>query len=522
MSQTLCVSFTLERDRLVTQPHTRQQLYDRIRATSRDEVILEEMIRLGFWPAHGTLPEDPADEIRRQGEVQRELDTLRAESRRLHHEAALLKALRQRRFAEARRKRQETKERHERERQERATAWRQHTEREIVFLGPGVSGGLNTTEGNTARLQSAGLPVLTTAAELATAMSITVGELRFLAFARNVATVSHYVRFAIPKKTGGMRQISAPMPRLKAAQHWILHHILAHVPPHDAAHGFRPQHSIVSNAQPHVGADIVLNVDLQDFFPSIAYPRVKGVFRALGYADAVATILGLVCTAPDIEELILDGQTYFVAVSERHLPQGAPSSPALTNLLCRRLDRRLTALAARNGFTYTRYADDLTFSASGEAVARLPHVHKRLAVIIAAEGLTLHPRKTRLLRRGRQQEVTGLVVNSKVNIARATLKRFRAVLYQIEEDGPEGKRWGHSSDVIAAVRGFAHFVAMVNPEKGALFQDQVRRIIATHGWSPPQAPLRVSAPEARPASVPVDTAPAAPESPAITPWWKLW
>jgi RNA-directed DNA polymerase len=458
------------------QPRTRQELYDRIRQTSREEVILEEMIRLGFWPAQGEVPEDPADEIRRKGDIWRELSDLYKQNRTLQSEAELKKQVYQQRLAESRRKRQETKERRERERLERAEAWRQKKEQDIVYLGDRVSGGLNYTQCDRARLQSYNLPEYATAEQIALAMGITIGQLRFLAFSRKTSTISHYIRFRIPKKTGGDRIISAPMSRLKQAQYWILSNILEKVALHEAAHGFRQGRSIVSNAQPHVGAEVIINLDLKNFFPSISYRRIKGLFRAIGYSEAAATIFGLLCTEPEIEAVELDGKTYYVALSERHLPQGAPTSPALTNILCRRLDRRLAQMAENLGFVYTRYADDLTFSASGDNRRYICNILRRTESIVAHEGFEIHEEKTRILRSSRQQEVTGVVVNDKPNVDKKTLKRFRATLFQIEKDGLEGKHWGHSDDLIASIQGFANFVAMINPVQGAEFQEKVQRI----------------------------------------------
>ncbi|HEX8635519.1 MAG TPA: reverse transcriptase family protein [Pyrinomonadaceae bacterium] len=507
-------------------PKTREELYERIRQTSKAAFVLEDMIRLGFWPERGVMPQDPAEEIHRRGELQRELGQLRAENRRLSNEAALLKEMRKRRLAESRRKRQETKERRERERQARAAAWRTRQEREIVFLGTEVSGGLNYEECDAARLQAYGLPLLRNAAEIADAVGIKVNELRFLSFDRKTSTVSHYVRFQVPKKSGGVRLISAPMPRLKAVQHWILRHILEKVALHECAHGFRAGRSIVTNARPHVGAETVVNLDLQDFFPTITYRRVKGLYRSFGYSEAAATILGLLCTEPATEEVELDGRKYFVATGARHLPQGAPTSPAVTNALCRRLDRRLLKLAGELGFTYTRYADDLTFSASGENLRHLSGVLAGVKSIVEHEGFAVHPEKTRVLRRSRQQEVTGIVVNSRANVSRQELRRFRATLYQIEKDGPAGKSWGHSQDVIASIQGFANFVYMVNPEKGAELQQRVRAIVEKYDWQPAKFTPR---PAARPSnrqgqSTPPSAGNDAGQTPAppTKKWWKLW
>ncbi|PSB35740.1 RNA-dependent DNA polymerase [filamentous cyanobacterium Phorm 46] len=461
---------------MTDQPRTRQELYDRIRETSKEEFILEEMIRFGFWPAQGEIPQDPADEIRRIGEIQRELDELRRENSLLHNEQALRKEMLKQRLIQSRQKQQETKERREKERQERSQNWHQRKQQEICYLGDEVSGGLNNTNYNEERLQSYQLPLCNIGAEIAAAMEISVGQLRFLAFDRKTSHISHYIRFKIPKKTGGERHISAPMPRLKAAQHWILVNILEKLELHGAAHGFRTSHSIVTNARPHVGSEVIINFDLKNFFPSISYKRVKGLFQSFGYSEAAATIFGLLCTEPEIEELELDGKTYFVAVTERHLPQGSPASPAITNLLCRRLDRRLTQMAGELGFVYTRYADDLTFSASGDSLQNICNVLRRTESIVAHEGLVINEEKTRILRKNRQQEVTGIVVNEQLSISKKMLKRFRAALFQIEKDGPDGKRWGNSEDVIASIQGFANFVAMVNPEKGAEFIEQVKTI----------------------------------------------
>ncbi|NEP36759.1 MAG: RNA-directed DNA polymerase, partial [Moorea sp. SIO3B2] len=200
------------------QPRTRQELYDRIRQIGKEEFVLEEMIRYGFWPAEGEMPEDPADEIRRRGELQRELAQLRQESKKLQNEQAVRKRLLKERLAQSRLKRQETKQRREQQRLERAQAWAIRQQQEILYLGEEVSPGLNHTESDRIRLETYKLPLLSTAQEIAQAMGIPLGQLRFLAFNRKTATISHYIRFKIPKKTGGERLISAPKPKLKQAQ----------------------------------------------------------------------------------------------------------------------------------------------------------------------------------------------------------------------------------------------------------------------------------------------------------------
>lgn len=507
----------------------RQELYDRIRESSRDEVILEEMIRLGFWPRGGDLPEDPAQEIRRRGELERRLRELNAKYRATQDPEEYARLARQRRMAESRRRRQETKQRRIEEREARREAWQRRKQSEITYLGEGVSGGLRPEAGDHEKLRGQGLPELSDAAGLAAALEITVSDLRFLAYSRRVSTVTHYRRFALPKRTGGLRQISAPMPRLKRVQEWILENVLERVEVHPDAHGFRRGRSIVSNALPHVGKDVVVNADLKDFFPTITYRRVKGLFRKLGYAESLATIFGLICSEPDASEVEMDGRTYYVARAERFLPQGAPTSPAITNIICRGLDARLSHLASELGFTYTRYADDLTFSASGEAAGRCGRLLRRLAYVVRDEGFELHPDKTRVLRSGRRQEVTGLVVNEQVSVPRPVLRRFRAMLHQIEKDGPAGKRWGRSPNVLESIAGFANFVAMVDPEKGVALKDRVSVILDRH---PDVATPRLQRPRWQPPAPSETTSASTPGAPSPSspkpgprkkrPWWKFW
>ncbi len=493
-------------------PRTRQELYDRIRDGSKDEYVLDEMVRLGFWPARSGVPGDPADVVHRRADLQGEIRALTSEQSRLGDLARLKNELRKRRLAESRRKQKETKERRERERVARAEAWAARKGKELLFLGRGVSGGLSQREGDGAKRERLGLPKLETPEALAQALGLTVGQMRGLCYARVVSTRTNYVRFALPKKTGGTRLISAPMPRLKAAQHWVLKNVLEKLAVDEAAHGFRAGRSIVSNARPHVGAGVVVNLDLKDFFPTVMYPRVKGFFVKVGYSEATATALSLLCTEPDVEEVELDGQRYYVAQGARRLPQGAPTSPALTNLLCRRLDRRLKGAAVKLGFTYTRYADDLTFSApKGGEVGKMLRLAR---LIIRKEDFTPHPEKTRVQRRGGQQEVTGVVVNDKPGVDRETLRRFRALLHQLEKSGPEGKRWNGSTDVIASAVGFANYVAMVDPAKGKGFQEKARALEQRYG-------RKAVAPPKRKAEAPAQEPPK-PEEPPKKKWWKVF
>lgn len=462
---------------------TREELYERIRKSSKQEVVLEEMQRLGFWPHETAQPTVEEQLIRREGELQTALSKLGDELRGIEDRDRALKTMRKERMARARERREETRQRAAQGRHARALTWHERRQRELLYVGDGVSGGLNDAHSDSQALARNALPALDHASDLAQAMGIGLGELRFLAWHREVSSVSHYQRFTMPKKSGGERHISAPMPRLKRAQYWVLDNILAKMPVHEAAHGFMPGRSILTNAAPHVGRDVVINLDLKDFFPSIGMRRVRGVFRQLGYSSQVASLLALVCTEAPTDEVQLDGSRYFVARGERVLPQGAPTSPMITNLLCRRLDARLAASAAKLGFHYTRYADDLTFSVGPEHSRDTAKLLWRVKQIVASEGLTLHPDKQQVMRRHRQQHVTGIVVNDKLSVDRDTLRRFRAVLHQAERHGPQGLQWNGNSDVIGALRGYANFIAMTDAARGEPYLQRVRALAAKHEGS---------------------------------------
>jgi RNA-directed DNA polymerase len=445
----------------------------RIRAASKDAVVLEDMQRLGFWPKDLPPPDasDPQSEaarlIEREQALVGELQALGRDLKRLRDPVEAMREMRKQRMAQARERREEVKRKHAEARYQRALAWHARRQRDIVWLGDGVSTGLSDGRTDAQRVSSHGLPAIDDALALANAMGVPLAELRFLAYSRAVSRISHYQRFTLPKKSGGTRLISAPMPRLKRAQYWVLDNLLARQPVHAAAHGFVPGRSIVGNAGAHAGNSVVINFDLKDFFPSIAYPRVKGLFSSFGYSNSVSTLLALICTETPTDIVEIDKQRYHVAKGERCLPQGAPSSPAITNLLCRRLDRRLQASAAKLGFSYTRYADDMTFSAPESARGNLGRMLWCARQIIADEGFTLHPDKQRVMRAGSRQEVTGLVVNEDPAVPREKMRRFRATLYQVERDGPDGKHWNGNANVIAALDGYARFIFMVNPRKGA-------------------------------------------------------
>lgn len=494
---------------------TRQEIYDRIRATSRDEFILSEMIKLGFWQSDEGQPKLTEQLIKREGELNRELNELTQKQRRYDNQQAMLADMRKARMAAAKKRRIETKEKNEQKRKDKAEQWKQTQQTNIVYLGEAVSGNLNDTIADTAKLTQFGLPHFEDALGLANALNISLGKLRFLAYNRKVSTTTHYKRFYLAKKSGGKRLISAPMPKLKEVQYWVLDNILYKIKNTDSAHGFVPQRSILTNANNHIGQDVVINIDLKDFFPSIDYKRIKGLFAKLGYSQQIASILALICSEPDVDLVDIDRKTYYVASTERKLPQGAPTSPAITNLICYKLDHRFEGIAQKFNFSYSRYADDITFSAKGEGTKLVGQVLWAIKQVIEDEGFQVHPDKLAVMRKGSQQSVTGIVVNDKPGIDRKELHRFRALLHQIELKGTEGKSWRHGVDLENSMRGYANFVTMVKPEQGKRFKAQLDKIfgVRTKSQSSPIVEASIIPPA-------IQTTPPKPES-NEKPWWEI-
>lgn len=363
-----------------------------------------------------------------------------------------------------------------RRRQERAQQIALRRETDIVFLGRGVSRGLADRRANVEKLESRGLPLMATPADLATALGITIPRLRWLAFHSEASRVTHYIRFTVPKKSGGRRVLSTPHKAMSECQEWIFHNVLAKVPPHPSAHGFVSGRSTVTNAVPHVGKDVVVNVDLKDFFPSVTFPRVKGMFQGMGYSPAVSTILALLCTESPRRKVRYGKETYHVATAVRSLPQGACTSPGLSNLVVRRLDARLDGLCKKLGWSYTRYADDMTFSAKGNKSDEIGYLLARVRHLVQEEGFVLNNRKTRILKRNAAQTVTGIVVNDRPGVPRREVRRMRAILHQARVDGLKAQNREHIPHFESWLQGMVAYIHMVNPKQGGKLKADLDRL----------------------------------------------
>ncbi len=291
-----------------------------------------------------------------------------------------------------------------------------------------------------------------TVGELAAHLHLSASELTWFAdlHHRNPARgpLSHYRYRWIPKRRGDSRLLMEPKESLKLTQRRLLETLINDIPLHEAAHGFRRARSIKTFAASHVGKRVVLKMDLGDFFPSITFVRVAGLFRWLGYREEIARLLAGLCTHRPPST---------VAKMDRHLPQGAPTSPALANAVAYRLDCRLAGFAMKAGLNYTRYADDLAFSGDRITEAFSHHV----GGIILEEGFRIHPRKTRFMTRSTKQHLAGVIVNEHPNFDRHEFDLLKAILHNCARHGPAEQNVTRDH-----LRGRLAAVQMLNPVRG--------------------------------------------------------
>ena len=362
-------------------------------------------------------------------------------------------------------------------------AWLAYKREHVVHLGPGVwwhdTADVDRFDADDPdkKRQDNALPTLADVEAFAKTLGMTVSKLRWLAYHREVDSGTHYKRWNVPKRDGSPRLISAPKPDLKAAQRWITREVTEHLPVHGAAHGFLIGRSIVTNARVHAGAKVVVKMDIRGFYPTVTWRRVKGLLRKAGLGEQVATLMALLATESPREEVVTRGRTYYVATAPRSLPQGAPTSPSITNALCLRLDARLSGLAKKLGCRYTRYADDLTFSWHGDAKTDVGGLLHAVTAIVKAEGFAIHPAKTRVMRSGARQQVTGLVINEApgrppARVPRKRIRDLESAIYN-REHGRPGK-----GESLEHLKGLAAFVMMTDRDKGRALMERIDKLIA--------------------------------------------
>ncbi|MEO8530908.1 MAG: reverse transcriptase family protein [Deltaproteobacteria bacterium] len=313
------------------------------------------------------------------------------------------------------------------------------------------------------------LPALSTLTDLADWLAISpdqltrFADLRLLSARTESVFAPHYRHHLIPKRDGMLRLIEEPKPFLKTLQRRLLCGLIAKIPTHDTAFAFVAKRNCIKAAAKHAGEACVVSFDLADFFPRVGFHRIYGLFRAVGYPAGVARHLAGLCTsaAPHLSDHQIAARDFLIG---RHLPQGAPTSPALANLVAFRLDQRLFGLAERLGATYTRYADDLTFSGDGYIASVLADAVPK---IVADEGFLLRVAKTRVMPKHNRQLVTGIVVNATLSLPRKTRDRLKATLHHLSRPS-DPRRFDPA--FMASLSGEISWVEQVSPHHGLRFR----------------------------------------------------
>ena len=268
---------------------------------------------------------------------------------------------------------------------------------------------------------------------------------------------ANYYRFKIPKKSGGSRIIDAPSKELKLVQN-IINYALSHFfEVHDATHGFIKSRGIKTNAEVHVGSVFILNIDLKDFFPSVSITRIENRLEDLGFSTISARLIGILCT------------------KNNKLPQGSPASPLITNIVSTRLDKRLECFALARGCKYSRYVDDITFSSMNYVFnARF---EKTLSKIIENEGFRLNISKTRILTKSDRQEVTGVIVNEKINVNRKFVRKVRAMIHTLSKEGIYEDR-NKLKPLVMSTLGSLYFIRQIRGANDPLYLRMNNQLIS--------------------------------------------
>lgn len=292
----------------------------------------------------------------------------------------------------------------------------------------------------------------------------------------SLGPLQHYRYRWIPKKNNSSRLLEIPKTHTKALQTKINQDLLSKIPVHPDTHGFTKGRSTVSYTQAHLGKNWVLRLDLKNFFTSVSYTRIFNIFSNLGYPKSVVRQLTLLCTNR-VPYAVLDKNVtdwwFRKTLMAPHLPQGAPTSPALSNLAAFNLDCRLSALAKSIDCNYSRYADDMLFS--GSAYRNLNNLIPYIGHIVAEEGFRLNYRKTRVLGQGQRQMATGIVLNQHHNIPREEYQRTKAMLHNCVRKGVKSQSNGQEN-FHAHLKGKLDYFSMLNPSKAEKLEKIFQRI----------------------------------------------
>jgi RNA-directed DNA polymerase len=347
------------------------------------------------------------------------------------------------------------------------------------------------------RLSALRLPQLPTPGDLADWLEIPFPLLDWFANvpartrSSGQSRLAHYNYRWMPKRQGGARLIEAPKTKLRDIQRRILCGILNQIPVHAAAQGCVRGRSVIGNASLHVGSPLILKLDLRDFFVSVPGSRIHALFRSIGYPLATTRYLTALTThrtpvyilqgMPEQEyashEQLHRNHLWARRFMNGHLPQGAPTSPALANLCAYHMDLRLTGAALTCGAAYSRYVDDMVFSCAEGDAARALRMLKMFQEIILEEGFEPNWRKTRRIPAFASQRVTGVVVNTRLNPPRRDFDALKAILTNCQRHGPDSQNRQGLPNFREHLQGRITWIQQLNPEKGRKLQEHFDSII---------------------------------------------
>ena len=318
---------------------------------------------------------------------------------------------------------------------------------------------------NKERLTEYKLPVIDNVATLFKALNLSVADAKkfFYPYCRRTFL---YRSYQMPKKLGGSREISIPIPELALVQKAINNVILNKFQMSSYCTGFKKNMSLIDNAKPHLNCKTLLKFDVKDFFGSIRYNKVYKQFKFYGYGNKVARLLTLLCVDADDK-----------------LPQGAATSPTLSNLVCLRLDKRIGLLCKKLGYNYTRYADDITISSNTKlGKYEINYIKDTINLIVEEEGFKLNEKKTHVFKEGQQLVVTGIHINNGVmKPSKSIINEIENAFYFISKFGLEDHLKHikcEKSNYLGHIYGLISYVYMINPQKGLEYYDKLSTIVA--------------------------------------------
>lgn len=512
-------------DKNVNNIDKKQNYREAVSVIGKKEFTLLKMQEYGFWPANLPTPyerqkneteneyekrklliekyekiiNDIADLYKEKEDITNKLRELKKKYDDTWDYEKIRKDVSQTIMKESIERRKEVKRLRAIEKKEKSDAWKKHKSENIVYIGKGYSKWLFLKETDEEKLKELDLPIIKDDKELAQFLGIEYRQLRYLTYHRDVVKFDNYTRYAIPKKKGGVRNIAAPKKILKKSQRKILDEILCKIEVNERANGFVQGKSVVSGAKLHIDdkVDLLINMDLENFFPTITFERVRGMFQKFGYSGYVSSLLAMICTYCERMEVEVKGEKVYVKTTDRILPQGAPSSPMITNIICSKLDKRLKGLADKYKFTYSRYADDMSFSFNeGNTLLNMDkelgsissdkvndqddlNIGKVLGIIskiIREEGFNINSKKTKFLRKNNRQSITGIVINNgEIGIPKKWVKNLRAAVYNASKLKECGSNIPY--DVQNEIKGMTSWLACVNREKYSKIIDQCHRLL---------------------------------------------